>query len=97
MGLIKTIVLKTTLDCNLRCSYCYEFKRDEYEDLNLTSMSIEFLCGLIEKFAILFPDSKILWMFHGGEPLLKGKKFFNEFCSKLVEVNSKYNVLFNFL
>lgn len=95
MGLIKTIVLKTTLDCNLRCSYCYEFKRDEYEDLNLTSMSIEFLCGLIEKFAILFPDSEILWMLHGGEPLLKGKKFFDEFCSKLVEVNSKYNVLFN--
>ncbi len=91
MALAKTIVIKPTMDCNLRCGYCYEFLR------NGTSyckdiMDIKQLTGIIYRTARLFPDSKILWMFHGGEPLLKGVSFFEEVANCIRNVNEEFPV-----
>lgn len=77
MGLAKTIILKTTTDCNLRCRYCYEFDRngDIYVGKRIRSNQLE---TLITRTARLFPNSRILWMFHGGEPVLNGVAYFGE-------------------
>lgn len=91
MNLAKTIVIKPTMKCNLRCEYCYEFIRNgtSYHE---NTMSIEQLNSIVRRTAKLFPNSKILWMFHGGEPLLQGADFFNKFVNCIREVNEKYTV-----
>lgn len=92
MRLKKTIVLKYTLNCNLRCKYCYEFNRLEHEQLNSDIIREKEMCNMIEKYASIFKESEILWMLHGGEPLLLNKKAFKNICEKVREVNLKYNV-----
>lgn len=92
MGLKKTIVIKPTLNCNLKCKYCYEFNRQEYKELNLHNMNVNDWINMIERFAKIFNESEILWMLHGGEPLLLNKKSFENICKKIEEVNLKYGV-----
>lgn len=93
MKLAKTIVIKPTMNCNLRCEYCYEFIRNGtsyHKDI----MTIEQLNGIVKRTARLFPDSRILWMFHGGEPLLQSIDFFESFADCVREVNKMYSVDF---
>lgn len=86
--IFKYILLKLSSRCNINCKYCYWF-RDEsvYQKPKILTLEAEnaFLRRLsthsakykIDKFSILF---------HGGEPMLFGKKRFNEFCHKLYDV-----------
>ena len=91
MQLVKTIVIKPTLRCNLRCEYCYEFRRNS-NNLYKDKITIEQLTEIVWRIAKLFPDSKILWMFHGGEPLLCGSEYLEKFANCIREVNSIYPV-----
>lgn len=91
MQLVKTIVIKPTLQCNLRCEYCYEFRRNS-NNLYKDKITIEQLTDIVWRIAKLFPDSKILWMFHGGEPLLCGSEYLEKFANCIREVNSTYPV-----
>lgn len=91
MKLAKTIVIKPTMNCNLRCGYCYEFIRNGTFYCKDT-MSIEQLMSIVKRTARLFPDSKILWMFHGGEPLLMGVNFLEKFANCIRETNKEYQV-----
>jgi len=91
MQLAKTIVIKPTMNCNLRCGYCYEFIRNGTTYCEDT-MSIEQLKSIVWRTAKLFPDSKILWMFHGGEPLLQGADYLEKFVDCIREVNKEYPV-----
>ncbi len=91
MRLAKTIVIKPTMNCNLRCGYCYEFIRNGTTYCKDT-MSIGQLLGIVWRTAKLFPDSKILWMFHGGEPLLQGASYLEKFADCIREVNKEYPV-----
>ena len=92
MGLIKTIVIKSTLNCNLRCNYCYEFKRNGVNIHN--QISSEQIEALVIRVAKLFPESHILWMLHGGEPFINGIDYYDKFCAVLKKANSQYNVDF---
>lgn len=91
MQLAKTIVIKPTMNCNLRCGYCYEFIRNGTTYCKDT-MSIDQLTGIVWRTAKIFPDSKILWMFHGGEPLLQGAAYLEKFADCIREVNKEYPV-----
>lgn len=91
MQLTKTIVIKPTMNCNLRCGYCYEFLRNGTSYCKDT-MNIKQLTEIVQRTANLFPGSKILWMFHGGEPLLQGTEFFKEFADCIRSINEKYSV-----
>lgn len=93
MGLAKTIVIKPTMNCNLRCGYCYEFIRNG-STLCKETMSVEKLNNIVLKTAKLFPDSKILWMFHGGEPLLQGAEYLKKFVEYVRDINKSYPVDF---
>ena len=83
----KTIVLKTTMNCNQRCSYCYEFNKGETNDRIKKTIEISRIKELLVKCSKLFPDIDILWMFHGGEPLLNSPKYFSDFCDCLNSIN----------
>lgn len=91
MQLAKTLVIKPTMNCNLRCGYCYEFIRNGTTYCEET-MNVEQLNDIVWRVARLFPDSKILWMFHGGEPLLQGPEYLEKFTSCIREVNSSFPV-----
>lgn len=95
MKLAKTIVIKPTMNCNLRCGYCYEFLRNGTTYCQ-EDMKIDDLIGIVKRTARLFPDSKILWMFHGGEPLLKGVEYLKKFIECIRETNKKYPVDYKF-
>lgn len=61
------IIVNSTLDCNMRCWYCYEKHR---ENTNLTSETISALLNLIRK-KVARPELKRVHIaFFGGEPLL---------------------------
>lgn len=91
MQLAKTIVIKPTMNCNLRCEYCYEFLRNGTTYFKET-MNIEQLTNIVWRTARLFPDSRILWMFHGGEPLLQGADYLRKFTDCIRTVNKMYPV-----
>lgn len=93
MKLAKTIVIKPTMNCNLRCEYCYEFIRNG-TSYHKSVMNVEQLNSIVRRTARLFPDSKVLWMFHGGEPLLQGVEFFSKFADCIREMNETYPVNF---
>ena len=92
MDLIKTIVIKSSLNCNLRCNYCYEFRRNEVDVRK--QISIDKIEDLMKRFAILFPKSHILWMLHGGEPFINGVDYYERFCQIMKQLNKDYDVEF---
>jgi len=55
-------------------------------------MAIDHLTGIVWRTAKLFPDSKILWIFHGGEPLLQGAAYLEKFTDCIRKVNQEYPV-----
>jgi len=91
MNLAKTIVIKPTMNCNLRCGYCYEFLRNGTSYCK-SDMNIEQLTKIARRVANLFPNSKILWMFHGGEPLLQNPRYFEKFADCIRELNKSLGV-----
>lgn len=95
MAIKKTIVLKSTMECNLRCKYCYEFRQngENYSQITMDSNKIKII---INSFAELFPKSQILWLLHGGEPLLNGINYFEEFLDAIRKANENYDVDFKF-
>jgi uncharacterized protein len=65
------LIVKPTHACNLNCPYCYEKdNRCNIKDL----MTLDD----VRKTAQLFKDSLREWIWHGGEPLLRGVEFFSE-------------------
>nr|WP_314390385.1 radical SAM protein [uncultured Campylobacter sp.] len=92
----KTIVIKPTLECNLRCKYCYEFRRDNLTEVANQRVDIGETKKVILKFANIFPKSQILWMLHGGEPLLCGAKSLSELLDFIRDINLNYDVNFKF-
>ncbi|MCU6768540.1 radical SAM protein [Barnesiella propionica] len=74
----RLLVLKYTNHCNLRCSYCYAYKEETFND-NLNYKDIETAVKLIS-------DSygkNITVVFHGGEPLLRFKDMKHDVISLL--------------
>ena len=93
--LFKTIVLKPTMACNLNCKYCYESRHNEGK-YSGAGFSDDELHDRIILFAKVFPQSDILWMFHGGEPLITGIDYFKKFIATLREANKNFGVNYQF-
>jgi len=86
---ISTIVLKVASRCNLNCSYCYmynmgdmsyllqpKFISDQVVDSLLTRIKNHVQAHGIEEMSIAF---------HGGEPLLINKDFYEKFVKKALQ------------
>ena len=93
--LFKTIVIKPTMACNLNCKYCYESRHNEGK-YSKAGFSADELHDWIIRFAKVFSESEILWMFHGGEPLTVGIDYFKKFIATLREANKNFKVNFKF-
>jgi uncharacterized protein len=64
------LIIKSTRKCNLRCSYCHDWRARGQP------VSFEVLAHVVSK-ALRNPDRKVInFIWHGGEPLLLGQEFF---------------------
>lgn len=61
-----TLIVKPTLMCNMKCTYCYE--KGVFEHCKNDKMPLE----TVKKICEVFGDSIKTWIWHGGEPLLMG-------------------------
>jgi uncharacterized protein len=66
---VRVFIVRTTNACNLACSYCYMPDKGEMR------MPAELAARLIDAAATLPADSQV-FVWHGGEPLLMGRAFF---------------------
>lgn len=74
----RLLVLKYTNHCNLRCSYCYAYKKETFNE-NLSFKNIETAVKLISESY----GGKLTVVFHGGEPLLRFKDMKHDVVSLL--------------
>lgn len=73
--------------CNLNCSYCYYLEKEKlYENRHNFQMSDEVLEQYIESYIQAQPVPEVLFVWHGGEPLLRGIAFFR----KIILFQKKY-------
>jgi uncharacterized protein len=85
------ILIKLAARCNLKCSYCYWFRDDSvYEKPAVLTRQAE--AAFLEKLTMHIREYQVEHfsiLFHGGEPLLFGKKRFKAFCSKLRDIEKE--------
>ena len=68
------LLVKPTNDCNINCQYCFDrLKREQLRGQRLTLRQIEKLARLASEVS-----SDVDWIWHGGEPTLMGRKFYEE-------------------
>ncbi len=77
----KTVVVKPTNNCNFFCGYCYSPE-------GKIKMSEETLKNILTKFPEYYQSSHIKFLWHGGEPLMMGKEFYES----IVELQKGKNV-----
>lgn len=75
-----TVIMKPTSECNLRCRYCYHASTNYEAGI----MSENVLEAIISKVQSEYND--IMYVWHGGEPLLCGLDFFR----KALQLEYKY-------
>lgn len=82
-----TVILKMSERCNLNCSYCYFFngKDQSYKQRPafISDKNIDSLIHFLKQGAVDLSIKKVVFGFHGGEPLLFGKEKFAKLCSEL--------------
>lgn len=66
-----TVIAMATSDCNLRCRYCYVRATRRHQ----SSLPTQWLRTFVRNCSQGFDSVEICW--HGGEPLLRGKEFFD--------------------
>ncbi|MBL7729062.1 MAG: radical SAM protein [Dinghuibacter sp.] len=82
MKRITCYVLKVASRCNLNCSYCYMYNLGDKTYMNQPKfMSLETITALAERLETYNREAGIERMqivFHGGEPLLLGRDYYND-------------------
>lgn len=91
------VVIKLAARCNIKCDYCYWFRdKTVYETPKLLLPEIEtiFINKLVTYIQLhALPTFEII--FHGGEPLLFGKKRFIEFNKKIQDITKHIDCKIN--
>jgi uncharacterized protein len=70
-----TAIVKPTLDCNMKCSYCYE-GNNPYKNMTMDDGTLKSIIKKIGSYNGEQKETTFIW--HGGEPLLMGMGFFNK-------------------
>ncbi len=88
MKQLQILIKPASSACNLRCRYCfYEDESNCREIKNYGIMSAETRSDLIEN-ALSSAEERCVFAFQGGEPVLAGLKWFQDFAE---EVNKRKN------
>lgn len=73
-----TLIFKPTEACNSRCIYCDVVKKKTNGPRRMSFETLELMFRRVNEFLLESPqeDMKIIW--HGGEPLLLGPRYFEQ-------------------
>ncbi|NIM13915.1 MAG: SPASM domain-containing protein [Candidatus Aminicenantes bacterium] len=77
-----TAIMEVTTRCNYSCTYCYVGAEVSGEE-----MTLETLRATIQKLLSIVDHSTIRFIWHGGEPLLRGLEFFEHVIALQEELN----------
>lgn len=81
--------------CNLRCTYCFYHDVAEHRDTPRYEMMQQDTAQAIVEKALRFADGEqVSFAFQGGEPLLAGLGFFQQFTAHLKAQNHKKSPVF---
>lgn len=84
------IVVKVASRCNLNCTYCYMYNMgdDSYklQPKYMKNGIVKAMLNKIKNHCKKHKLEKFLVIFHGGEPILIGKKFYEDFVSFAKEI-----------
>jgi len=85
--MIIPLINPASISCNIRCRYCFHRNKSLHIDSSKNEfMKISMFEYIINNLCESYPgEEKIEIIWHGGEPLLAGKKFF----AKIVEIQEK--------
>lgn len=90
-------IIKVTGNCNLRCSYCYVGDKSNKFNLSMNNYK-KFIDKLYEELKSR-KDNKCQIIFHGGEPLIVGKKYIEEAIlyalNKMRDIELKFSMQSN--
>jgi uncharacterized protein len=94
------IILKITARCNIDCTYCYYFNGINQSATSLPSViskkNIEAMVVFLREGILDLGLKKVVFDFHGGEPLLMNKNRFDWMCQYLKdELSPIINVEFS--
>ncbi|NLI93369.1 MAG: radical SAM protein [Peptococcaceae bacterium] len=84
-----TLIVKTTHACNLHCPYCYDvmFRKELNAEGNKVTLEV------VRQILKVFKDVNVgTWIWHGGEPLLIGKEFYDEANALIKQQFKKANI-----
>jgi uncharacterized protein len=91
---IDTFVLKIASRCNLNCSYCYVYNKEDKSWVDRPKiLSDDILAQTIHRIRehiIASGQRRVAISFHGGEPLLVGKTRFTSYCNDLLDALSPH-------
>ncbi|MDW5266116.1 MULTISPECIES: radical SAM protein [Acidobacteriaceae] len=82
---VDSLLLKLCSRCNINCTYCYWFRDGSAYSMSklLTRDAEKLLLRRLEQHIIRYQLKHFAICFHGGEPLLFGKRRFGTLCSSL--------------
>ncbi len=86
MDTVSMLIKPASGRCNLRCKYCFYtdvMARRTQADMGMMSES---LLGLLVRQALELADSRVIFAFQGGEPMLRGLAFYQE----LIQLEQRY-------
>lgn len=85
MGSLTLVIKPVSSACNLRCDYCYNADRSLLTRESSGTMPHDVLVATIERL-LEIEQKKTVFLWHGGEPLLAGLRFFEEAIAAQREV-----------
>jgi uncharacterized protein len=84
-------IIKVTRECNLRCTYCHEWEAFGVHP----PLSFRTLVELTKK--ALLADSRVQFIWHGGEPLTRGRAFYEKAVAVQDLLRQDHHVITNSL
>lgn len=85
------LTINPTLDCNLRCWYCYE---DHLKGSEMTASTIATVCKYIDRTFKENDYKRLQLSFFGGEPLLKYRTVVNPLLKNIKQLCESHDVEF---
>lgn len=81
--------------CNLGCQYCYYLDKDRFYEAAPKLMSDEVLEEYIKQYIECNPKGEVVFLWHGGEPLMAGLDFFRKALLLQQKHNTKGSTITN--
>lgn len=84
-----TAIVKPTTDCNLNCIYCYEDK-SRHQKICMDHNTLKHVIVKFVEYNGTYKETQFIW--HGGEPLLMGRTFFDRIVEIQKELTSSFRI-----